>query len=58
MNQKVNFVYDDWDEGSSSPNPNGQKWFPEDDAWCTAAVPMEALKFYNYKEFRIEDVEK
>lgn len=58
MNQKVNFVYDDWDEGSPRPNPNGQKWFPEDDAWCTAAVPMEALKFYNYKEFRIEDVEK
>ena len=62
MRKKINFVYDDWDEESPFPNPNGQKYFPEENSinsgWCTADVPMEALKFYDYKNCRMSDVEK
>jgi hypothetical protein len=58
MIEKLNFVYDDWPEGQEKPNPNGQKWFPEDGAWCTSDTPMEALKFYDYKNCRLEEVAK
>lgn len=58
MKEVLNFVYDDWPEGQEKPNPNGQKWFPEENAWHIADIPMEALKFRDYKNCRLEEVEK
>ena len=58
MDQTLNLVYDDWDINSPKPNPNGEKWFPSEDDWAVGDVPMEALKFRNYRNCRMEEVEK
>jgi hypothetical protein len=58
MDERINLVYDDWDAESPMPNANGQKYFPEDNAWMTGDGPMETLRYSNYVHRRMEDVDK
>jgi len=58
MSDTINLVYDDWPLGQEHPNPNGSKYFPEDNAWMTGDGPMGTLRYNNYVNRRMEDVDK
>jgi hypothetical protein len=58
MNDTINLVYDDWPLDQDHPNPNGDKYFPEPNAWMTGDGPMETLRYNNYVHRRMEDVDK
>ena len=58
MSDTINLVYDDWPLDQEMPNPNGDKYFPEANAWMTGDGPMETLRYSNYVHRRMEDIDK
>lgn len=58
MSDTINLVYDDWPLDSPEPNPNGDKHFPEPNAWMTGDGPMQTLRYNNYVNRRMSDVDK
>lgn len=58
MSNTINLVYDDWPIDQIGPNPNGNKYFPEPNAWMTGDGPMETLRYSNYVNRRLDEVDK